>query len=65
MIKFSEILQMDVMAIDAKISDVRKKLFETRMTKAASGLEKPHLLKEYKRTIARLLTVKNKLSKQQ
>lgn len=63
MIKFSEIQKMDARAIDMKLGDVRKQLFEARMLKAASGLEKPHLLKEYKRSIARLLTVKANLER--
>ena len=50
---------MDDQAIDRKVIDIRTELFNFRMQKAASGIEKPHLIKVGKKNIARLLTVKN------
>lgn len=56
MLKVSEIKEWDVKTIDAKLTDVRKQLFNLRMQKATSGIEKPHLFKLLKKDIARLLT---------
>jgi len=45
-------------ALDGKVSDIRRELFNIRMQKTTSGVEKPHRLREAKKDIARLLTVK-------
>jgi len=58
-LNMSEIKGWDAKAIDAKVSEVRKELFDLNMQKAAAGLEKSHLIKIAKKNIARLLTVKN------
>lgn len=59
MLKMEEIKTWDAKAIDAKVSELRKSLFDYRMQKTVSGLEKPHVIKEAKKNIARLLTVKS------
>ena len=59
MLKMSEIKNWDKLTIDTKISALRVELFSHRMTKSTSGIEKPHQLKDIKKDIARLLTVKN------
>jgi len=41
------------------VTQIKEDLFKARMQKATSGIEKPHLLKEYKKDIAKLLTAKN------
>ncbi|MCB9060705.1 MAG: 50S ribosomal protein L29 [Halobacteriovoraceae bacterium] len=58
MLKLSEIKEMDVKSIDLKLASVRKELFNLRIQKGTSGVEKPHLFKTLKKDIARLLTVR-------
>lgn len=59
MLNISEINKLDASAIDNKISELRKELFDIRLQKATTDIEKSHPLKLLKRDIARLLTVKN------
>jgi large subunit ribosomal protein L29 len=59
MLKISEINKLDAAAITQQISDKRKELFDLRLQKNTTNVEKPHLLKDLKRDIARLLTVLN------
>ncbi len=63
MLKMSEISEWDNKLIDSKISELRMELFNFRMSKASAGLEKPHLIKNVKKDIARLLTVKTSKKK--
>lgn len=58
-IKYKDIKDLDAKTIDAKISDIRKELFNQNMQKTTSGIEKPHTLKVLKKNIAKLLTAKN------
>lgn len=58
MLKNDEIKNMDEQAIERKLSELRLDLFKMKMQKTTSGIEKPHLLKDAKKNIARLLTVK-------
>lgn len=53
-----EIEKLDIARIDAKIGDLRKELFGLKITKATSGLEKPHQVKVLRQNIARLMTEK-------
>jgi len=57
MLKMSEINKLDASAISQKVSEMRKELFDLRLQKATTSVEKSHLLTELKRDIARLLTV--------
>lgn len=59
MLKMSEVNKLDNSAIKQKISELRKELFELRLQKNTTSVEKPHLLTTLKRDIARLLTVLN------
>ena len=59
MLKISEINKLDAAAITQQVSDKRKELFDLRLQKNTTNVEKPHLLKDLKRDIARLLTVLN------
>jgi large subunit ribosomal protein L29 len=59
MLKMTEIKKLDDVAIKAKISELRKELFDTKFQKHTTGIEKPHLLKTLKKDIARLLTALN------
>lgn len=57
MLKMSEINKLDASAINQKVSELRKELFDLRLQKATTSVEKSHLLTELKKDIARLLTV--------
>lgn len=64
MLKVSEINKLDSTAINQKVTELRRELFNIRLQKNTTSIEKPHLLTEIKRDIARLLTVlKTKESK--
>lgn len=58
-LKFEDIKSWDAKQVDAKVSELRKELFNMKMQKTTSGIEKPHLIKIAKKNIARLLTAKN------
>jgi large subunit ribosomal protein L29 len=55
----SDIEKLDNSAITKKIDDLRVELFELKFQKHTSGIQKPHLLKEIKKNIARLNTALN------
>lgn len=55
--KTSEIRKMSREDINAKIAELQNELFDLRMQKATSALEKPHRIKEIKKTIARMKTI--------
>tara|TARA_Y100000590_G_C15138617_1_gene795229 strand:+ start:400 stop:594 length:195 start_codon:yes stop_codon:yes gene_type:complete len=59
MLKISEINKMDAAAINQRVTELRRELFDLRLQKNTTNLEKSHLLTEHKRDIARLLTVLN------
>lgn len=62
-VKVSDIKNLDAQRIDAKVNELKKQLFDLKMKKATSGIEKPHELSVIKRSIARLKTVRNQLEK--
>ena len=62
MLNYNEIKDWENKAIDAKVGELRRELFEMRMQKSTSGTEKPHRFKELKKDIAKLLTAKNSRS---
>ena len=57
MLSVSDIKAMDEAAILGKVDEARRELFNLKMDKRTSGLEKPHKLKNLKKDVARLLTV--------
>ena len=57
-VKYSEAKELDGASIDSKVSELRRQIFNMRMEKSTSGLEKPHRLKVLKKNIAKLLTAK-------
>lgn len=59
MLKMSEINKLDATAISQKVSELRRELFDLRLQKNTTSVEKPHRLTEIKRDIARLLTSLN------
>lgn len=59
MLKMSEIKSLDKSAIETKVSELRKELFNLGFERQTSGLEKTHLISEKRKDIARLLTALN------
>jgi large subunit ribosomal protein L29 len=59
MLKISEIQKLDGSAINKKVSELRKELFDMKLQKNTTSIEKSHLLTSMRRDIARLLTVLN------
>ena len=57
-LKYEDVKGWDAKQIDAKVEEIKTELFNIRMQKVASGVEKPHLLKVGKKNIAKLLTAK-------
>lgn len=56
---FKEINGWSNKEIDVKVAEMKKFVFNTRMQKVTSGIEKPHQLKIAKKNIAKLLTAKS------
>lgn len=61
MLNMKEISKLDGKAIEAKVSELRRELFDLRLQRSTTSVEKPHKLKEIRRDIARLLTAKNQV----
>lgn len=59
MLKMSEVNKLDASAINQRVSELRKQLFELKLQKSTTSVEKPHLLKGIKKDIAKLLTALN------
>ena len=59
MLKVSEIQKMDAADIIKRVSVLRKELFELKLQKNTTNVEKPHMFKSVKKDIARLMTVLN------
>lgn len=57
MLKIADIEKMDAVGIQAKVTELRKELFDLNLQKNTSSLEKPHLVKNLKKDVARLMTV--------
>jgi len=55
--KASDIRKMTTEEIDKKITQLKKELFEKRLSQATGNLDKPHQINELRKTIARLKTV--------
>ncbi len=59
MLKTSEISKLSVKEINEKVVSLKSELFNKKFNKFTTGSDKPHLVKQLKKDIARLLTVKN------
>jgi len=59
MLKTSEISKLSDKELSEKVATLKAELFSKKFNKFTTGNEKPHLVKELKKDIARLLTVKN------
>ena len=58
-----EISKLNIKDLEAKIIELKKKLFDLRMSSFVSELENPVQIRNTRRIIARLKTAKTKLSK--
>lgn len=59
MLKTSEISKLSVKELNERVATLKTELFNTKFNKFTTGLEKPHVVKELKKDIARLLTALN------
>lgn len=59
MLKTSEISKLSAKELNEKVASLKGELFNNKFTKFTTGTEKPHVVKQIKKDIARLLTVKN------
>ena len=58
-LNYNDVKDWSLAEIDNKVLESRKSLFDLKMQKSTSGLEKPHLIKILKKNIAKLMTAKN------
>ena len=63
MLKTDEILKLSKKEINEKVISLKSELFTNKFTKFTTGTEKPHVAKDLKKDIARLLTAKNATKK--
>ena len=61
--KQSEISKLNLKDLEIRIIELKKKLFDLKMSSYVSELEIPLQIRNTRRTIARLKTAKTKLSK--
>ena len=61
--KQAEISKLNLKDLEVKISELKKKLFDLKMSSYVSELENPIQIRNTRRTIARLKTAKTKLTK--
>jgi ribosomal protein L29 len=59
MLKTSDISKLSAKELTEKVAILKTELFNKKFNKFTTGNDKPHLLKELKKDIARLLTQKN------
>lgn len=59
MLKVTDIKTMTADERTLKIKALRKELFDVKLEKATTSVEKPHREKQIKKDIARILTVAN------
>ncbi len=60
--KAKEIRELSMTEIDKNLRDMRSELLSFQMKKNTGQLERPHRLRQLRRTIARLETIKNEKS---
>lgn len=56
-LKTKDLAELSIVEVEKQIRDLRHELLDLRLKKKTGQLEKPHLLKELRRDIARLETV--------
>lgn len=55
-LKAKDVAELSLVEVEKKIRDMRHELLDLRLKKKTGQLDKPHLLKELRRDIARLET---------
>ncbi|MCQ2385790.1 MAG: 50S ribosomal protein L29 [Clostridia bacterium] len=55
--KVKELREMTAEALDAKLADLKKELFNLRFQHAINQLDNPHKIADVKHDIARVMTV--------
>lgn len=63
MLKISEISKLSAKELNGKVESLKSELFNQKFNKFTTGSDKPHVVKELKKDIARLLTFKNAKTK--
>ncbi len=63
MLKTSEISNLGEKELNEKVATLKTELFNKKFTKFTTGADKPHVAKDLKKDIARLLTAKNAKNK--
>ncbi len=63
-IKMTELKDLTPVELTAKSRDLRQELFNLRLQQATSQLEKPHRIRELRRSIARVETRMSALRKE-
>ena len=58
-LKSSEISKLSAKELTEKVAALKTELFNKKFNKFTTGTEKPHVVKQLKKDIARLLTQKN------
>ena len=53
----NELREMDQIGLDAELLELRKQQFNNRMRQANGSLDKPHVVKQIRRSIARIKTI--------
>lgn len=61
--KMTDIKSMTGVDVNNKVEEIKGQLFDLKIQRATSGIEKSHEKRELKKTIARLLTHKSSLEK--
>lgn len=56
MLIYKELAELDIKTLGTKLDEKRRELFELRMQKHTSGLEKSHIYKIAKKDIAKIQT---------
>ncbi|MGE3609677.1 MAG: 50S ribosomal protein L29 [Bacteriovoracaceae bacterium] len=59
MLKTSDIAKLSAKEITEKVASLKNELFHNKFNKFTTGTEKPHVVKQIKKDIARLLTFLN------
>ena len=59
-----EIRELSAAEIDTKLRETREQLVQLRLRKHTGQIEKPHLLREYRKDVARLETILNEKKRQ-
>ncbi|WP_408098199.1 50S ribosomal protein L29 [Peredibacter sp. HCB2-198] len=59
MLKTADISKLSAKELNEKVTTLKAELFNNKFNKFTTGSDKPHVVKQLKKDIARLLTFKN------